>query len=327
MVSMQSGREKRGPLSCIALRLGRALALPYVRHEIPGWGKVAHALLVTGDADDSGYLGAGPRWREVRGKWHGYSMRLNVADWSERQTWFLARYHELDSQLLMNACLRPGERAIDVGANIGMLSLHAASRVGPGGRVDAFEPNPACVDRIRSALEGNKISHVHVQQLALSDCPGTLTLRVLENHLGMATLAPLDPADSSRVTGSLNVPVEKGDAAIEPDARRITFVKIDVEGFEVNALRGLRETLSKYQPVVATEAIAEWLERAGASIEVLAELMVGLGYEGYGLRTVRRGLKHRLHLKPFVSPLVPPPGMVDLVWVPKTGDLRARLGL
>ena len=81
-------------------------------------------------AEKNGNWDSAP-WLSVRGKWHGYEMHLNLADWSERQTWFLARYHELDLQLLMNACLRPGDRVIDVGANIGMLSLHAAWRVGP----------------------------------------------------------------------------------------------------------------------------------------------------------------------------------------------------
>src|SRR4051812_20096610 len=136
------------------------LALPIIRQEIPAWGRVAIALRIFGAAQNERWQGA--PWKSVRGKWHGYNMDLNLADWSERQTWFLARYHELDSQLLMNACLRPGERVIDVGGNIGMLSLHAASRVGPGGVVDCFEPNPVCCQRIRTALERNHIAHVRL---------------------------------------------------------------------------------------------------------------------------------------------------------------------
>jgi FkbM family methyltransferase len=282
-------------------------------------------MRITGAVNDAHWRRGG--WRRVRGKWHGYHMELNLADWSERMTWFLGRYHELDGQLLMDACVREGERVVDVGANIGMLSLHAARRVGPGGAVDSFEPNPECGDRIHATLVRNRISHVRLHRLALSDSAGTLTLKILENHTGMGTLAPMDRDAGPRVTGSVNVAVRRGDLVLEADGRRITFIKVDVEGFEVNALRGLRAILLEHHPVVATEVIPEWLERAGSSARELGELMSGLGYEGYCLETRRKGLKHRLSLEPLGDPLAPPPGVFNVAWVPKGGGLRSRLGL
>jgi FkbM family methyltransferase len=301
---------------------GCRIALPIIRREIPGWGKIAAIFSIFG-AEKSGSWNSAP-WMTVRGKWHGYDMDLNLADWSERQTWFLARYHELDLQLLMNACLRPGDRVIDVGANIGMLSLHAAWRVGPTGRVESFEPNPECCRRIRTVLDRNAIRHVRLHEMGLSDSSATLTLSVLENHAGMATLAPVEKGHL-HVTSTVEVPVRVGDEVLQADARPLTLVKVDVEGFEVRVLRGLRETLSKHRPIVVTEIIPEWLERAGASVAELAELMRNLGYDGFGLGTRRKGLKHGLKLIPWKDANVLPPGVSDVVWAPKDGSLRERL--
>jgi FkbM family methyltransferase len=308
---------------CSGLGFGSWLALPMIRHELPGWGRIAAALSISGSAGNQRWQGA--PWKTVRGKWHGYEIDLNLADWSERQTWFLARYHELNLQLLMNTCLRHGERVIDVGANIGMLSLHAASRVSPTGVVDSFEPNPLCCQRIREVLNRNKIHNVRLHGMGLSDSSGTLTLNILDNHAGMGTFAPVDPGSGLRVTSSINVPVQTGDQALPNDDRPVVFVKIDVEGFEVRALRGLRETLQRYRPIVVTEVIAEWLERAGSSVAELVDLMRGLDYEGFGLGTRRRYLRHQLRLTPFRSPADPPSNVFDVAWVPKTGALRSRL--
>jgi len=185
----QAGDGTRETSAHFHLGMARRIALPLIRQEIPGWGKIAAAFRIMGATDNDQWEGA--PWKSVRGKWHGYNMDLNLADWSERQTWFLARYHELDLQLLMNACLRPGDRVIDVGANIGMLSLHASSRVGANGLIESFEPNPECCARIRRVLDRNGIKHVRLHAMGLSDLEETLTLNVLENHLGMATLAPV----------------------------------------------------------------------------------------------------------------------------------------
>src|SRR5256885_657620 len=70
--------------------------LPYLRHELPGWGKFATAFGLLHDAwwQRTGY-------RKIVGKLHGYEMILDLDDWSDRQAYFLGRFYDLPMQLLL----------------------------------------------------------------------------------------------------------------------------------------------------------------------------------------------------------------------------------
>src|SRR3954469_12339763 len=108
----------------MAFPLMARLAVPYARLELPGWGKVLRAAGVyRHDCWD------GAPTRVIRGKLHGYTMRLSLESWSERQIYFLGRYYKLDTQSFLMACARPGETVVDVGGNIGMMTLLASRLV------------------------------------------------------------------------------------------------------------------------------------------------------------------------------------------------------
>lgn len=296
------------------------VVLPATRVEFPGWGKLGVAFSIWGAKNDGLWQGA-PR-KTVRGKWHRYLMELDLADWSERQTYFLGRYCDLETQLALAAVLRPGDRFVDVGGNIGMISLHAAALVGPEGVVDTFEPNPACCTRIAGSIERNRIAQVRLHPCGLSDEPATLTLSILLNHTGMGTLAAIAPEQAAAVTQTVAVPVKTGDSVLLSDDRPITCIKIDVEGFETRALRGMRKTLDRWRPIVTTEVIAEWLGRAGSSAGELFEFMTSRGYRAFGMGTARQRLRHRLKLRPVADPTRPPSGVA---WIADDSPARERL--
>lgn len=114
----------------------RALARLYARFELPRSVEILEALRV----NDPRQWTDAPTL-ECRGCWHGYTLRLDLADYFQRWAYFLSRYHEVPLQLLLRKALQPGDVFVDGGANIGLVSLVAASRVGRSGRVLAFEPN------------------------------------------------------------------------------------------------------------------------------------------------------------------------------------------
>jgi FkbM family methyltransferase len=240
-------------------RLAAQMVLPWTRREWKGSWRLIKSLGVAGPANDAAWQNVGER--VVRGRWHGYRMIVDPSDWAQRLTYFTARYYDTKTQLALMRLLEPGDRFVDVGANQGMMSLLAARLVGDAGVVDAFEPHPECVDRIRRQLELNGIDHVRLHAVGLGETPGHADLHFKPNHAGYSTLAEID--DQQQGTRSVRVEVQRGDDALRRDPRPVSVIKIDVEGFEPPALRGLSDTLTRDRPAVITEINPHCLRQAG----------------------------------------------------------------
>lgn len=164
-----------------------------------------------------------------------------------------------------------GGLVFDIGANEGRMTQTFAEI---GASVVAVEPNPALAERVKARYGSSKVT---VEATALGDADGVATLR-LGRDSGHSSLsqdwqeAAGDAAD--RWDGSVEVPVTTLDALIArhgaPD-----FVKIDVEGFEPQVLRGAAETVRRCRPILYVEN-----DRPQNQQEVL-ELIEGLGYRMY----------------------------------------------
>lgn len=299
------------------MKLAQRLILPLTRREVPGWGKLYNKFV--GDYHRDAEWASEPI-QVVRGKFHGYDMDLNLSRWSERMTFFLGRFYDLDTQLLTMGLLREGDRFVDVGANIGMISLVAARRVGGRGVVDAFEPNPACAARIRSFVERNRISQIRLHEMAAGDAEAELTLTIPRYNSGEASLTRFGSSVDESQYDRKVVPVRVVDSVLADDPRPVVLLKMDVEGYECFALRGLTETLRRDKPVVVTEVSADALEKAGDSPAVMADFFKGLGYEGWELGSRKVGRKREVD----IIPVDPASKYHDAVWIPAEGPARAR---
>ena len=285
-----------------------SLLLPFTRAEFPGWGRLLRAAGVMVPIWETSWDGAAAR--RSRGKLHGYEMTLHMDDWSERLTYFLGRYYELAVQETLLSVLRPGDRFVDVGANIGMISLVGAAAVGRSGCVDSFEPNPSARKRLSAHLEANDIKHATIHPVGLSDKAAKLTLNLTSSHSGTATLAAVD---DEQVVESVEVDVVRGEDILLADTRPVRAIKIDVEGFELPALRGLRGLLERDRPFLITEFTPETMSDPAAEFAALVALLAPMGYRAFGLATRRRGLKNRTHLV-TLSQESPPEGHPELLW-------------
>lgn len=297
------------------------LILPYTRFELPGWGHLFRAFKVGG-------VEHYPLWesaptKTIRDRFSKYAINLDLSNWSERHTYFLGRYYDLDLQLLMNQVLqtrdgakvREIKRFVDIGANIGLISLHGASLVGNSGCVDSFEPNPECCNRIKETLKQNNINHVRLHQVGLSDQVGNFTLSVITEHSGMATFATPRNEDREMVSKSFEVPVLVGDDVIMENSTPVTMIKIDVEGFELRVLKGLQKTLSTWYPVIVTEVVKEWLNRAGTNRTEIYHYMKQFGYNLYGLTKKRKFLRYHLALIPISEHNIEDVAFTDFLWL------------
>lgn len=282
-------------------RAAAILLRPYTRRELPGWGLLYDNFI--GDyRRDWLWAGHKPRW--VKGKLHGYEMSLRIGGWSNRMTFFLDRFYDLPTQLLLQAVVRTGDCVVDIGANEGMVSLLASRLVGESGSVIAFEPSPAPRAIFKANIARNGIRNIEVRAQGVADAPGEMELFVPAVNTGEASFTALSCQRGERV----RCPIVPGDEALR--SLSPAFIKIDVEGFEARVILGLQETLERARPIVAMEMVRGHLARDGQTPEKLCQMLEGLGYVGRRL-SVTGGRKKALALGPIAADWLDS----DYVWV------------
>ncbi len=143
----------------------------------------------------------------------------------------------------LHRSLAAGTVFVDVGANIGYFSLLAASITGPHGRVIAFEPNSENCDLIRLSAEANGFRNITVYQKAVADRERTFSLAV-EGSNGSVS--------ERQAPGDILVSAISLDEALA-DEQRVDVIKMDIEGCEGLALRGMAAVLARHRPVLLTE--------------------------------------------------------------------------
>lgn len=179
---------------------------------------------------------------------------------SEKDYW-LGSY-ETDLQEVLPHFLRPGMVIFDVGANIGYLTMIFARSTGAQGRVYAFEALPANVRRLQSHVEMNGFTdRVRIMHHAVVDRAGPVTFLVHPSH-GMGKAAGSAGRDGDypgqiEVEGTSIDEVVFSEGVGHPD-----LIKMDIEGGEVLALRGMPRTLAELRPVVLLELHGEEAARA-----------------------------------------------------------------
>lgn len=179
--------------------------------------------------------------------------------------------------------LGPADVFVDIGANVGFFSLIAARRVGPDGRVYAFEPVAENAASIVRSSRLNGMSNVDVYAEAV----GARTYRtelILAQHIGGAMLASAGtPPDFA---GSVQVDVVSLDDVIGTrKLRRPTLVKIDVEGAEMDVLQGMRRTLCSARPTLIYEVDDETRNGLEEKCGEIASFLDSAGYKIWPLPT------------------------------------------
>lgn len=149
--------------------------------------------------------------------------------------------------------LQPGMTVLDIGAYYGLYTLIASSKVGPTGQVIAFEPSPEQRKKLRWNLALNRSKNVRVEDIALSSNEGQAEFfSVLEGGGGFSGLRRPDVTMKMR---AIQVHTATLDSYLsERSLTRVDFVKIDVEGGELDVFKGATGLLSRpSRPVVLCE--------------------------------------------------------------------------
>jgi FkbM family methyltransferase len=284
------------------LSIGKKLAasvmrrLPIEIRRIRMWRDDFYGALGGGGWDDDDVVDS--QWPSspqiITGRVSHMRTSLNLQDWMQRRTYFTGRFYQEELEDILTALLRTGDNFVDVGANIGLVTLHAASRVGPSGNLWAFEPNPDVFDHLLLHLELNGIRCAALN-IGLGTASGFMTLKLFGRHTGKATL--VDRTDEPART--VEVEIRRGDDTLKGlDTTKPTVFKIDVEGFETPVVEGLSKLLDG-DVAVLIEVSRLWLERAGSSAEELHRMLERHGLVPFSFELVDRRLNRKLVVKPL----------------------------
>jgi FkbM family methyltransferase len=157
-------------------------------------------------------------------------------------------YFEDEVQLMASLCA-PGATIVDAGANIGAHTLPLAKAVGPTGKVFAFEPQRRPFQLLAANVALNGLDNVECIRAALGETGGELRLGDLPGdapaNVGGATLADLGG-------GSIPTPIYTLDAFL-PDVSGLRLIKIDVEGMELEVLKGAQGLIDRHRPFIYAE--------------------------------------------------------------------------
>jgi FkbM family methyltransferase len=204
---------------------------------------------------------------------HGQRMRLNRSDKGiSRQ---LAKYHDHEpiSTEIISTIIKEGMTIIDIGSNIGHYALIESGLVGSRGRIIAIEPMSENIELLNFNLKLNAINNVTVMQGAVSDYDGIGILYVspLSNWNSLQKTPSWHPAQGTREINTMKL-----DTLINNMNIPVDLIRMDIEGGELRAFKGMAETLKKYKPRIAVE-MHTFIIGKDSSIEII-EVLKSLGY-------------------------------------------------
>ena len=175
----------------------------------------------------------------------GYQVYIQKLDTDFAQAIFHSRKYEEHVRKAARENLREGDVAVDVGANIGVLTFLAASIVGKTGRVIAVEPNPDNLQLLYRGIVVNGFDNIEVLPHAASNVRSVFSLTggTSNTHL----IGAREPQEGGHFVQSIVL-----DDALA-DLPRLDFVKMDIEGHEPQALEGFARLIGRHRPVLLVE--------------------------------------------------------------------------
>jgi FkbM family methyltransferase len=189
---------------------------------------------------------------------HGFILNINPAiDNGVEKSIYRSGTYEKGTLYIMENFLRPNDIFVDVGANIGLMSILASNLVGPNGRVLAFEPNPEIKSILDYNVNTNKLYNIRTFEVALGSKQenGKIYLKPDVNRGAASLIKP----DNNSI--SYDIKVIRYDNQDYSFEKSISLVKVDVEGYEIEALTGFGSLLtSENAPALIVECSGKTMD-------------------------------------------------------------------
>jgi FkbM family methyltransferase len=182
---------------------------------------------------------------------------LDLSDDLSRN-WYYWGYnkYEQGTVRLWDHLLKTSTTVFDVGANIGVYTLLAAARLQGRGAVHSFEPNAEVFSWLGRNVAHNRFTNVHAVQLALSDFDGDARFFIPKNNAW--TNGSLIKGFTEQMEPIIIETARFDTYCSKLNLGKVDLIKIDVEGSELNVLRGMGKLFSRWRPDIICEVLDEY---------------------------------------------------------------------
>lgn len=203
-------------------------------HTIVRRGLLVTVFAVTNHVVGLLYRAAGIRFRLKRV--YTYKMLLDLEDRGISRTLLLFGERELEHKFMLDRVLKPGMTVLDIGANIGYYALMELSKIGLSGTLIAVEPSPSNIQLLKKNLTLNQYNDIEIHQGAVSDTVGTK--KFFLSQMSNLNTFHTEGSGAKYLSGE-TVDVETFTVPSIMGGRNLDLIRMDVEGHEVEVLRGL----------------------------------------------------------------------------------------
>ena len=212
-------------------------------------------------------------FKNVKVSYHyqGYKLQLHLEDWIQQCLFFTGEYEKAELKVLTHL-LKDDSVFIDIGANIGLYSLRATDKIKEKGEVIGFEPFIENFKQLKKHVVSNNLSTIiTIENVAIGESEGKLQLYYSDKiqNRGMVSAVYQENAKSYEVEM-----MRLDDYCAHKNINTINCVKIDVEGYEMNVLKGMTNVLLQFQPILLLEILEE-------NTEQIESFLSNFGYVKY----------------------------------------------
>lgn len=198
------------------------------------------------------------------------NFRLDISDYMEYTLYFGIKTEP--REILYNL-IKDGMVVLDVGTNIGETLLNFA-KYNPNGLNYGFEPVPYLFERAKHNISLNQFENITLNNIALSDNEDTLFFQKPSNNNSGGIAMSKQKNDSNQAVKATKLDT----FVVKQQIQKIDFIKMDVEGFEMNVLKGAENSIRKFKPLLFIELDNNNLKKGNSSSKDLVSWLEDLNY-------------------------------------------------
>lgn len=203
---------------------------------------------------------------------------VNTKDLIGWKIFFFGEY-ENDTNKILELYLKQDDIVLEAGANIGSETL-LISKILNKGTIYCFEPNPYSFERLKINISINELKNVYAYDYALGEADSKIKFHIYPK--GFCNSGMSSKYMETSITHEITVIQKTVDTFVhENNITKLDFIKMDIQGAEMDLLNGASETLKRFKPTIFTEACEPYNDT-----KQLYEILVSLGYDVFHIKNL-----------------------------------------